>query len=274
MINLAYDYDRLPTAEELPHSDETPVDNELQNDLPNFLLNLLRLIWSDGLRPTGGERQDWFFGVDMGIYHDPQSRTPIIPDGFLSLGVERYKGGNRRLSYVLWEENYIMPILALEVVSQTYNGEYEAKLIQYQTMGILYYVVYNPLSGKRGMHKQRQRLAVYKLISGSYQLQLQQDFPMVWLPEIGLGIGYENQSSGAWLGEWLYWYNEEGDRYQTAEERYQTAEERYQTAEELVVQERRAKEQAEAIADQARQEKERLARYLRSIGINPDQIPE
>jgi Uma2 family endonuclease len=236
MVNLAYDYDRLPTAEELPHSDDTPVDNELQNDLPNFLLNLLRLIWSD--------RQDWFFGVDMGIYHDPKSRTPIIPDGFLSLGVERYKGGNKRLSYVLWEEKYTMPIMALEVVSQTYNGEYEAKLKQYQSMGILYYVVFNPLIGKkRRTRKQRQGLEVYKLISGSYQLQPGEK--MVWLPEIGLGIGYEEQSSGGWLGEWLYWYNEEGDRYQTAEE--------------LVAQER--------------QEKDRLAMYLRSIGINPDEIP-
>jgi Uma2 family endonuclease len=71
MVNLAHDY-HLPTAEELPDSDETPMDNELQNDLPNFLLNLLRLIWRDGLRPTGGDRQDWFFGVDMGIYHDPK----------------------------------------------------------------------------------------------------------------------------------------------------------------------------------------------------------
>ena len=249
MVNLFYDY-HLPTAEELPDSDETPVDNELQNDAPNFLLNLLRLIWAD--------RQDWYFGVDMGIYHDPQRRTPIVPDGFLSLGVERHKGENGRLSYVLWEENYQMPILALEIVSQTYNGEYEAKLSQYQAMGILYYVVYNPFSGRRGIHKQRQRLEVYKLISGVYQLQ--EGTTMVWLPEIGLGIGCEEQSSGGWLREWLYWYNEQGDRYQTAEERYQTAEERYQTAEELVAQER--------------QEKEKLVIYLRSIGINPDEIPE
>ena len=36
MVNLASDY-HLPTAEELPHSDETPVDNELQNNIPSFL---------------------------------------------------------------------------------------------------------------------------------------------------------------------------------------------------------------------------------------------
>jgi Uma2 family endonuclease len=263
MVNLAYDY-HLPTAEELPHSDDTPVDNELQNDLPNFLLNLLRLIWSD--------RQDWFFGVDMGIYHDPQSRTPIIPDGFLSVGVQRHKGEYGRLSYVLWEENYTMPIMALEIVSQTYNGEYEAKLTQYQTMGILYYVVYNPFSGKkRGIHKQRQRLEVYKLIAGAYQLQ--QGSPMVWLPEIGLGIGCQEQSSDGWLQECIFWYNEEGDRYRTTEEllvQERRAKEQAQRAKE---QERRAKEQAQSIADQASQEKERLAAYLRSIGINPDQIP-
>jgi hypothetical protein len=37
-------------------------------------------------------------------------------------------------------------------------------------------------------------------------------------------------------------------------------------------QEKLAKEQAEAIALQERQEKEKLAAYLRSLGINPDEI--
>jgi len=62
---LTYDC-YLQTAEELPDSDQTPVDKDLQNDIPNLLLSLLRLIWA--------ERQDWHFGVDMGIYDDPVSR--------------------------------------------------------------------------------------------------------------------------------------------------------------------------------------------------------
>jgi hypothetical protein len=41
----------------------------------------------------------------------------------------------------------------------------------------------------------------------------------------------------------------------------------------IAIQERISKQQAEAIALQERQEKERLAAYLRSIGINPDDIP-
>ncbi len=91
----------LPTSAELPCSDDTPVDNEDQNFIPNFLLFLLNTIWAN--------RNDWFFGVDMGIYHTTgvNPRVPVVPDGFLSLGVERRKGGKSRKSYVVWEDTLI-----------------------------------------------------------------------------------------------------------------------------------------------------------------------
>ncbi len=81
----------LPTALELPSSDETPVDNEIQNYIPNLLLAILGLIWS--------ERSDWFFGVDMGIYYLlKELRQPVIvPDGFLSIGVQRQKSSGKRM---------------------------------------------------------------------------------------------------------------------------------------------------------------------------------
>jgi Uma2 family endonuclease len=71
----------LPSCEELPDSDDTPVDNELQDLIPSLLKAILALLWSD--------RWDWFFGVDMGIYYDP-NQPAIVPDGFLSLGVQRF----------------------------------------------------------------------------------------------------------------------------------------------------------------------------------------
>jgi len=40
-INRQY----LPTSDELPDSDDTPVDNEDQNFVPNLLLFLLEYIW-------------------------------------------------------------------------------------------------------------------------------------------------------------------------------------------------------------------------------------
>jgi Uma2 family endonuclease len=273
MVTIAFEYRQLPTAKDLPDSDETPVDNELQNDIPNMLLNLLRSIWSD--------RQDWFFGVDMCYYYEanlqePKKSKAIVPDGFLAIGVPRLKDEGGRLSYVLWQEQ-VKPILVLEVISKEYNGEYDEKLRQYQKLGILYYVVYNSLSGRRGRYKRHESLEVYKLIDGKYELLpsvalLSESSKVVWMPEIGLGIGCERRICGNWEREWLYWYDRDNVRYPTAEERAE--QERM-----IAGQERIAKQEAEAIADQERQQKfqerqqkEKLANYLRSMGINPDEI--
>lgn len=146
--------DCLPSSAELPDSDDTPVDNELQNLIPNLLDAILALAWS--------QRTDWFFGVDMGIYYAP-SNPPLVPDGFLSLGVERFIGEEGRLSYVLWEEDGIVPIFALEVVSKTYGGEYEKKKTDYAKLGILYYAIY--VSSRRYRRK-REPLEVYRLENG------------------------------------------------------------------------------------------------------------
>ena len=105
---------RLPTSEDLPCSDETPVDNEYQNTIPNWLLATLQQIWGDMGNAQVNQRQDWYFGVDMGIYdrEGQRKRTPtVIPDGFLSIGVQRHKReGKGRLSYVLQEENAVVGV--------------------------------------------------------------------------------------------------------------------------------------------------------------------
>lgn len=65
-----------------------PVDNELQNSIPNLLQNILALIWS--------ERMGWFFGMDMGICYDPnepaiveaQQRAKQLEARLRSLGID------------------------------------------------------------------------------------------------------------------------------------------------------------------------------------------
>ncbi|PSF38945.1 hypothetical protein C7H19_02505 [Aphanothece hegewaldii CCALA 016] len=223
---LSYDRNRkLPTAKDLPSDDETPVDNELQNDLPNLLRAMLALIWPS--------RMDWFFGVDMGIYYDPD-QPAIVPDGFLSIGVPRIIDEDLRLSYLLWEEEKL-PILVLEVVSQTRRGEYTTKKDFYQEMGILYYVIHNPL------RKRKQKLEVYKLINGKYELL---NGEAVWFTEIGIGIKRERGTYQGVMREWLYWMDEHGNRYLTPEEQIKDAQQRIQLLEER----------------------------LRSIGINPNEL--
>jgi len=225
-------FDCLPTAEELPDSDDTPVDNELQDLIPSLLKAVLALLWE--------ERWDWFFGVDMGIYYHAKE-SAIVPDGFLSLGVQRFIDEDLRLSYVVWEEQ-VVPMLMLEVVSHKRRGEYSSKKKIYRDMGVLYYVVYNPL------RRRKAPLEVYKLVDGEYQLQFGNP---VWLAEIGLGIGRERGTYQGMTREWLYWYDEQGQRILTPEE--QIAHERQ-------------------IAQQERQRAKLLEERLRSLGVDPDPL--
>jgi len=62
---------RLPTATDLPHSDETPVDNQLQDEIPQLLKAILQRLWSD--------LQNWFFAVDRALYYNPDEPA-IVPD--------------------------------------------------------------------------------------------------------------------------------------------------------------------------------------------------
>jgi Uma2 family endonuclease len=155
----------------------------------------------------------------MGIYHTTGASplVPVVPDGFLSLGVECHKRERLRKSYVVWEENEVVPIFALEIVSLTPGGEYDKKMEIYAKLGVLYYVVYNPEYWQRDRH---QPFEVYRLVDGKYQLQIGEPY---WMAEINLGIGRAPYRDGEVEIEVLYWYDEQRNRYLTAEERAQQA---------------------------------------------------
>ncbi|MGD1849904.1 MAG: Uma2 family endonuclease [Cyanophyceae cyanobacterium] len=235
----------LPTSAELPCSDDTPADNEDQNLLPNLLLLLLTEIWSD--------RLDWYFGADMAIYHTTgiSHAVPVVPDGFLSVGVERKKGGKSRRSYVMWEEQDIPPIFILEMVSHTPGDEYTKKLEIYARLGVRYYLIYNPEFWLRDRHRP---FEVYKLEEGTYRLQIGEPY---WMPEAGLGIGRYQGIIGGIEQEILTWYEAKGNRHLSKAEK----------------EEQRAELERKR-ADQEQRARERLEAYLRSQGIDPSQLPE
>jgi Uma2 family endonuclease len=244
----------LPTADELPNSDDTPVDNELQELIPGLLKSILRMLWKG--------RMDWFFGIDMGIYTHPE-QPPIVPDGFLSLNVERSFDENLRLSYLLWEEE-ILPILVLEVVSAKPGGEYTTKLDKYAELGILYYVIYSlekvlhlgkpqDRTFRNPKRRRKSKLEIHKLIQGNYELQ---NANPLWMPEIGLGIGSERAEYDDLMREWLYWYDENDNRYPTPYEQIELERQRANDADRLI--------------EQERQRADRLAAKLRDLGIDPD----
>ncbi len=237
-MTSAYIRQSLPSTLELPCSDDTPVDNEDQNLLPNLLLLLLTSLWA--------ERMDWYFGVDMAVYHTTgdNPRIPVVPDAFLSVGVERRKGGVSRRSYATWEERNIVPQFVLEMVSHKPGGEYDKKLSLYAKLGVLYYVVYNPEFWERDSKglprgEWHQPFEVYRLESGTYQKQSGEPY---WMPEIGLGIGRYDGEVGGIPQEILTWYDAEGKRYPSE-------------------------------AEQEKRRREALETFMRSQGFDPDNLP-
>ena len=256
-MTSSYIRQSLPSTADLPCSDDIPVDNEDQNLLPNLLLLLLTHLWAD--------RFDWFFGVDMAIYHTTgiSPRVPAVPDAFLSLGVERLKDGETRSSYAVWEEQGVVPTFALEVVSQTPGGEYEEKRNLYAKLGVLYYVIYNPKFWRRGAH---QPFEVYKLEAGSYQLQQGDPY---WMPEVGLGIGRYETQFGNLPKEVLTWYDERGIRHFSEAEQERLQKEKEQRRADR---EQRRADQQQQRADREQLRRERLEEILRAQGIDPDNL--
>ncbi len=270
--------DGLPTAEDLPDSDDTPVDSELQELIPGLLKAILLDLWRD--------RTDWLFSIDMAFYYKPKDTSVnVAPNGLLSLGLKSPPDENLRSSYVLWDEK-VIPQFALEIVSKTAGKEYTNKFKIYQSIGILYYLVYSPL------RKRKARFQLYQLIDGEYVLQSDGSKPY-WMPEVGLGIGAEKQIYGSNQREWLYWYDENDVRYPTPMERAdveaaaRTDAERLaaaeskrasieatarSAAEQLAAAESTARTAAEQKADTAQQEIEALRQRLRELGIDPDSI--
>ena len=93
------------------------------------------------------------------------------------------------------------------------KGEYDEKAESYAFLGVNYYIVYNPEYWQRDRH---QPFEVYKLVNDVYQLQIGEPF---WMPEVGLGVGRCQTTSGSVRQEVLCWYNQQGNRYLTPSER-------------------------------------------------------
>jgi Uma2 family endonuclease len=247
--------DGLPTAEELPDSDDKPVESELQELVSGLLKTILLDVWRD--------QTNWIFGLDLGFYYDPD-QPAIAPDGFLSLGVEEVDDECLRSSYVLWDEK-VIPLFALEIVSRTPGKEHTKKFQIYQSTGILYYLVYAPL------RKRKAKFQLYKLIDGEYVLQSDGKDPY-WMPEIGLAIGAEKQTYRNREREWLFWYDENYVRYPTPTERAETEASLAKAASERAKAESKRADIATAAQVATEQKNNALRQRLRELGIDPDSI--
>lgn len=159
------------------------------------------------------------------------------------------------------EENNVSPTLVLEVVSQTYGGEYDKKMAAYTELGVLYYVTYNADNNQRDKHEP---FEVYRLEKGKYVRQLSEP---AWIPEIGLGIGRSQGIHEGWQREWLYWFDEQGNRFPTPEELAEQASIRAE-------QESIRAEQESLRAQQERQQRELAEQMLQRYRERFGELPE
>ncbi|MBC7971317.1 MAG: hypothetical protein H7Z11_14555 [Verrucomicrobia bacterium] len=106
-------------------------------------------------------------------------------------------------------------------------------------------------------NKRHQPFEVYRLEGDTYRSQIGEPY---WMPEIGLGLGRGRQVIGGIEQEVLLWHDAQGQAYPMPEQRMQEMQ-RQLMAE-------RQRTEAE------RQRAERLAEYVRSLGVDPDDLPE
>jgi Uma2 family endonuclease len=236
--------------ENLITEDDTPVDNFISEKQQRILTEPLYSCWA-GL----GEGRTFLVAANVGIFtsvHQP----PIVPDVFLSLDVkiaeDWWKKSNR--TYFIWEFGKL-PEVVIEIVSNREGKEDSEKLSRYARMGIIYYVIHDPLRELKG-----EELRIYELCAGEYQQRTDTQLPRVRLGLILWDGVFENQQ-----GKWLRWCDENGKLIPTGAESRE--------------QERQLREQADQRAEQERQRAEqelqraeRLAARLKALGEDPDQI--
>jgi hypothetical protein len=183
--------------------------------------------------------------------------------------VEPLLDGEYRRSYVLWKE-FVAPLIAIEFVSGTGKEERDATppsetekagkfWVYEQAIRIPFYAIFDTW---------KDSLEAYHLVDSHYTKMQPNERGHYLIAPMGVELGLKFENGVAWLR----WWDDAGNLLLTGDERAVQAEQKQVQAEAIAAQERLAKEQAEVIAEQERNQKEKLATYLRSLGINPDEI--
>ena len=208
-------------TENIVTEDDEPVDNLFSEKQQRLLARCLYSSWNPpNLEKSKKSRK--FLAANVGVFFS-RYEQPLVPDFFLSLDVEPHADWytKEHRSYFVWEFGKV-PELALEIVSNRKGGEINGKLKNYARMGVLYYVVFDPLR-----HLSENVLTVYELGFGK-RLRPREDSQ---LPELELSLKLWDGVFEGKAGTWLRWYDAKGNLLQTGEERASKAEKRASKAE-------------------------------------------
>ena len=243
--------DRWPTMHDLPS------ENPLESGLPDEFHGVQPQLLAETINLMGYGLNQIFYAFDLNLYYDPEHTGWYKrPDWFLVVGTDSlYRGRESRSSYVMWDE-LIPPTIVIEFLSpgtesddlgrfaskppNAEPGKPPGKFVVYeQILKVPNYIIYNETT---------QQMRYFRLVNGRYRERtITSD--RIWIPELKIGLGL-------WTGtyrhrvrqRWLRWCDIDGNWTLTETE-----------------QERSQKEFEKA-------EKEKLLRYLRSIGVDPNNL--
>ncbi len=228
------------------YSDEPPLETDLHRNQIDLLIRLLNYWWR--------ERQDFYISGNLTVYYNMQqlkSRDFRGPDVFVVLGAEK----KDRRSWAIWEEGGKYPNVVVELLSSS------TAAVDKGTKKTLYQDVWR-VPEYYWFHPDTLEFAGFHLVDGRYEPITPTENGRLTSEQLELELGiYERQ---------LRWFTVEGDLIPLPEEaERQRADQEQQRAE----QERQRADQERQRADQEQLAKERLETYLRSQGIDPDQLP-
>lgn len=230
--------------------DDTPVDNFKSAKQQRLLVEPLYA--SMPIAPP------FIVDADVGVFYGIK-QEPIVPDVFLSLGVEVPEDWSLKenRAYFVWEFSKV-PEVCIEIVSNQKGNELTinspkskrklrkgipqfSKIDIYAQIGIPYYVVFDPL---RQIQEPEQMDGSLLKVWGHYRKGYEEITEPYWFEEVGLGLTlWEGKYEGR-AGVWLRWCDRSGQVIPTGAER----------------------------ADAESQRADRLAERLRQMGINPDEL--
>jgi Uma2 family endonuclease len=263
----------LPTMYDLPSEDpeEPGLPDEFHGLQPQLLKRTLQL--------SNYSQQEIFSALDMNLYYDPNHTSWYKrPDWFLVVGVSRlYKGFDARSSYVLWDEK-VSPILVIEFLSPgtesedlgrfaikppiSKPGKPPCKFDVYESIvKIQNYIVYD---------EETQQLRYFRLVNGRYQEQLlAKNNPLLWIPELDLGLGIWHDRFDELPQAWLRWCDRGGNfcLTDTEQERENTQRERENTQ-----REREARQQAQAEKQIAEEQLVQTVKRLFDRGMSIEDV--
>ena len=252
--------DPSPALEEQPPFDIADLVTEDDEPLDNFPSAKQQRVFVEPLYSSSKLKRPFLADSNIAIYSAPRAQ-PIVPDMFLSMGVQVaddwWEKENR--SYLLWEFGK-PPEVVVEIVSNQKGNEDGGKLSDYASLGILYYVIYDPqqiLSADP--------IRVYQLVAGDYLLR-----PDYRLPEVELSLTVWYGAFEDKTALWLRWCDGAGRLIPTGAERAEQERQRAEQERQRAEEERQRAEDANLRAEQAQQRADRLAAQLRALGVEPE----